>query len=70
MALVRIKQNFQITLPAKLRKHLRIAPGDYLDATVRDNEIVLTPKALVDRALDPANPEGKDAESTVNPESA
>jgi AbrB family looped-hinge helix DNA binding protein len=49
MTLVRIKQNFQITLPADVRKHLNIAQGDYLEASIRDNEIILTPKALIDR---------------------
>jgi AbrB family looped-hinge helix DNA binding protein len=54
MALVRIKQNFQITLPVEVRKHLNIALGDLLEVTVRDNAIVLTPKAVVDRPVDAA----------------
>ena len=61
MTLVRIKQNFQITLPAEVRKHLNIAQGDFLEASIRDNEIVLTPKALVDRALELADHENTDA---------
>jgi AbrB family looped-hinge helix DNA binding protein len=63
MTLVRVKQNFQITLPAEVRKHLNIAQGDFLEATIRDNEIVLTPKSLVDRALDLPDQEHKETEA-------
>ena len=34
MALVRVKQNFQITLPVEVRNALGIAQGDFLEATV------------------------------------
>ena len=53
MALVRVKQNFQITLPVEVRNALSIAQGDLLEASVLDNAIVLTPKAIVDRTVDP-----------------
>ena len=52
MALVRVKQNFQITLPVEVRNSLGIAQGDFLEATVCDNAIVLTPKTVIDRADD------------------
>ena len=49
MALVRVKQNFQITLPVEVRNALSIAKGDFLEATIHGNAIVLTPKAVIDR---------------------
>jgi AbrB family looped-hinge helix DNA binding protein len=52
MALVRVKQNFQITLPVDVRNALGISQGDLLEATVYDNAIVLTPKTVIDRTED------------------
>jgi len=48
--LVKVKEKFQITLPAELREALHLAVGDLLEATIQDNVIVLTPKVVVDRA--------------------
>ena len=50
MPLVKVKEKFQITLPAELREVLHLAVGDLLEATVQDNVIVLKPKIVVDRA--------------------
>ena len=49
MPLVKVKEKFQITLPAELRQALHLAVGDMLEATVEQDKIVLTPKAVVDR---------------------
>ena len=49
MPLVKVKEKFQITLPAELRQALHLAVGDMLEATVEQDKIVLTPKAIVDR---------------------
>ena len=49
LPLVKIKEKFQITLPAELREALHLAVGDLLEATIQDNVIVLKPKAVVDR---------------------
>ena len=49
MPLVKIKEKFQITLPAELREVLHLAVGDLLEATIQDNVIVLKPKIVVDR---------------------
>lgn len=49
MPLVKVKEKFQITLPAELREALHLGVGDLLEATVQDNVIVLTPKIVVDR---------------------
>ena len=58
MPLVKVKQNFQITIPVEVREQLRVKEGDYLEATVRNDVVVLTPKAVVDRHVDDAIAEG------------
>ena len=50
LPLVKVKEKFQITLPAELREALHLAVGDLLEATIQDNVIVLKPKDVVDRA--------------------
>jgi AbrB family looped-hinge helix DNA binding protein len=49
LPLVKVKEKFQITLPAELRQALHLAVGDMLEATIEQDKIVLTPKAVVDR---------------------
>src|SRR5262249_1298058 len=49
LPLVKVKEKFQITLPAELREALHLAVGDLLEATIQDNVIVLKPKVVVDR---------------------
>lgn len=50
MPLVKVKDKFQITIPAKVREEMHLAVGDLLEATVSGQTIVLKPKAVVDRA--------------------
>jgi AbrB family looped-hinge helix DNA binding protein len=42
MPLVKVKGKAQITLPARIRKALGIKEGDYLEAGVEGNKVVLT----------------------------
>lgn len=49
MPLIKVKQNFQITLPNSLRRSLNIAVGDYMEVEKKDGEIVLKPVKLVHR---------------------
>lgn len=51
MTLVRIKEKFQVTLPADLRAKIALEVGDYLDVDVKEGAITLTPKAIVDREI-------------------
>jgi len=51
MPLVKVKEKYQVTLPASVRKKLGLAVGDVLEATVEDNKITLTPKSVIDREL-------------------
>ncbi len=48
MLVVRVNQHFRITLPMGLREQLHLAEGDLLEATVRDNEIILKPVTDID----------------------
>jgi AbrB family looped-hinge helix DNA binding protein len=50
LPLVKVKDKFQITLPAAIREQLRLAVGDLLEATIQGQTIVLKPKDVVDRA--------------------
>lgn len=49
MPLLKIKRFAQVTLPADIRKKLRLHEGDYLEAETRGNEIVLKPVILEKR---------------------
>ena len=47
MPLIRVKKNFQVTIPTTLRKTLKIAVGDYLEVERLDSELILKPVKLV-----------------------
>jgi AbrB family looped-hinge helix DNA binding protein len=47
MPLIKVKQNYQITLPHSLRKYFNIAVGDYMEVDEQDGEIVLKPVKVV-----------------------
>ena len=47
--LLKLRKNAQLTLPAQIRKSAHLEEGDILDCEVRDGQIVLTPKKLVDK---------------------
>jgi AbrB family looped-hinge helix DNA binding protein len=47
MALVKVKQNYQITLPNSLRKNFNIAVGDYMEVEKQNGDIVLKPVKVV-----------------------
>ena len=49
MSLVKVKDKAQITLPARLRRALHIEEGDYLEARLEGNRVVLIPQKVVDR---------------------
>jgi len=44
------------TAPAVIL-YLAIAAGDYLDVTVKDGSLVMSPKTLVDKPIEPAKQE-------------
>jgi AbrB family looped-hinge helix DNA binding protein len=51
MTLIKIRERAQITLPAKVRKALKIEQGDYLEAELVEGGVMLKPVALVDRGV-------------------
>ena len=51
MPLVKVKEKYQVTLPASVRQKAGLAVGDLLEATVKGKKITLTPKSVVDREL-------------------
>ena len=50
MELLQIRKKFQITLPLSIRRELGLEEGDFLAAELRDDQIVLRPKKLVDKS--------------------
>jgi AbrB family looped-hinge helix DNA binding protein len=48
MALVRVKQKGQVTIPVHIRERLHLEVGSVLEADVDGRTIVLKPKAVVD----------------------
>jgi AbrB family looped-hinge helix DNA binding protein len=47
MSLVKIKENFQITIPNALRKNFHIAVGDYMEIENKEGQIILKPVKMV-----------------------
>lgn len=43
-----IRQNYQITLPASIRRQLGLKVGDVIEALVKEDQIILTPKKTID----------------------
>lgn len=48
--LVRITRSGQITIPAAIRHALNLREGDYVEVSLVDDKVVLTPKQLVDKS--------------------
>lgn len=48
-ALTHIRKNYQITLPAEIRKKLHCDVGDLVEFVAKDNYIILKTKVLVDK---------------------
>jgi len=49
MPLTKISKNFQVTLPATLRKTFDLKEGDYLEASLKDGAFVFKPIKVVDK---------------------
>ena len=45
---IKVTRNYQVTIPADIRKRLGIEEGDYLEVKVRGEEIILR-KARIER---------------------
>jgi len=49
MALVKIREKSQITIPSSIRRELGIKKGDYLEVIREGDRILLIPKVIVDK---------------------
>jgi AbrB family looped-hinge helix DNA binding protein len=49
--LVKVKEKYQVTLPASLREKAGLEVGDLLEAKIEGKKITLTPKSILDREL-------------------
>jgi AbrB family looped-hinge helix DNA binding protein len=54
MAVVRIGPKHQVTIPKEVFDHLRLKPGDFLEAIAEQGRIVMVPKRLTVRAPAPS----------------
>ncbi len=48
MPLVKVKDKFQVTIPASLRKAIKLDIGDLLEAEIREDGILLSRKTVTD----------------------
>ena len=51
MALVSVKNKYQVVIPLSVRKKIGIKVGDLLEASAERGRITFTPKSLVDRGV-------------------
>ena len=51
MPAVKIGVSRQVVIPKKFHDQLGLTPGDYLEVELRNNRLILTPKALVEKRL-------------------
>jgi antitoxin MazE len=47
MELVKVKRNFQITIPQNLRRIIRLTVGDYVELDIKDDTLVIRPVKVV-----------------------
>jgi antitoxin MazE len=47
MELVKVKKNYQITIPQNLRRIFRLVVGDYVEMDIKDNTLVIRPVKVV-----------------------
>ena len=47
MELVKVKRNYQITIPQNLRKLIRLVVGDYVEVDIQDNTLVIRPVKVI-----------------------
>jgi AbrB family looped-hinge helix DNA binding protein len=63
MTIIKIRERAQITLPAEMRRALKVETGDYLEAEVVEGGLMLKPVAVV--AREAARARVKEAMDTV-----
>lgn len=48
MQLVAVKNKYQVVIPHKLRKSIKIKVGDFMEAKIERGSVILTPKKVID----------------------
>jgi AbrB family looped-hinge helix DNA binding protein len=51
MAIVTVKNKYQIVIPQRVRKEIGVNVGDLLEARAENGKLVFEPKSLVDRGI-------------------
>jgi AbrB family looped-hinge helix DNA binding protein len=51
MALVTVKNKFQVVIPQRVRDEVGVAVGDLLEARAEKGRIIFEPKSLIDRGI-------------------
>jgi len=47
MELVKVKRNYQITIPQSLRRLVRLVVGDYVEVDIQDDTLVIRPVKVI-----------------------
>ena len=47
MTIVKVKRNFQVTLPGDLRKKFNITEGDYMDVKIKEGGMFIKPVKII-----------------------
>jgi len=47
MELVKVKRNYQITIPQNLRRIIRLTVGDYVEVDIQDDMLVIRPVKVI-----------------------
>jgi len=47
MELVKVKRNYQITIPQSLRRLIRLVVGDYVEVDIQDDTLVIRPVKVI-----------------------
>lgn len=51
MAIVSVKNKYQVVIPQSVREQMGVNVGDLLEAKVERGKITFTPKSLIDRGI-------------------
>jgi len=51
MAAIKVGASRQVAIPKKLHDEMGLSPGDYLEVERRGNQLILTPKSLIEKRL-------------------
>lgn len=65
MSAVKIGASRQVIIPKKVYEMLGLSSGDYLDVTVKDGSLLMSPKTLVDKPRTMSNVEPEQTETQL-----